>query len=264
MPDRAVRPNRARVDEPRRGAATPGNQTTPMPDNADGQEIDNARLARGLAAWGRGRTDDPGQRRLQDEFYDTVGPRVEQVVHARIFGQPELRAAAIQEALIAIHRSAKSYDPARAGVLAWVSAIAKFCAFDQLRKRRPDDDAAGGGDPHPDHDGPDRPGDAPRAAASDGPEGRAAATQFVQALRDCVERLPDSGAIPYRQAFLLGVDSEQTIREIAAELGALDRAWLGATEEQARKWISRGIQKVRLCLESKGIRPGSLGDHHHG
>lgn len=224
-----------------------------MPDTPHGPEIDNARLARGLAAWGLGQSADAANKRLQREFYEAAGPRVRQVVQARLVARPELREAAIQEALIALHRNAGAYEPARGSVLPWVSAIAANCAIDQLRKAGPPSD------PLEDDGGPNEPPDPP----GNRPGTALLRKQAARAIRLCLERLPATGAIPYRQAVLRSLDTDETLRQIAAELGRFDDAWSQPTEEQTRKWIARGLLKLQHCLESKGFAPASFGDHAH-
>lgn len=69
---------------------------------------------------------------------------------------------AVQEVMLSVWRRAASFDPARAGAMTWLYAIARNRRVDMLRRRRPEPDPA---DPlfRPDPDG----GGAARAMARD-------------------------------------------------------------------------------------------------
>ncbi|BCX05242.1 MAG: DNA-directed RNA polymerase sigma-70 factor [Candidatus Roseilinea sp.] len=54
----------------------------------------------------------------------------------RLVGDRATAEDVVQEAFWRVWRSAKSYDPNRAGVSAWVLAIVHHCAVDELRRQR--------------------------------------------------------------------------------------------------------------------------------
>lgn len=89
---------------------------------------------------------------------------------------------AVQEVMLSVWRRAASFDPARAGALTWIYAIARNRRIDMLRRRRPEPDPD---DPlfQPDPD----PGAAAQTMAADRDAAvRAAMAQLSEDQRDAV------------------------------------------------------------------------------
>jgi len=243
-------------------------RNTPMPGKHKKKAFtpqEEALLVDGLRAWGRGRSTDPQVTRLQTSFYELLRPRLETVVRILIKGMDDLRPVAMQEAWIAILRSAASFDPSKGTVLQWAYTITERCALNQWRKVKPDD-AYGGRSPSPEdaETEPDHAGHPALAQPLPGPLKVFTLGGIRKALIACFARLQSHGRLPYRHVVELALLSELSARDIARRLGEIDPAWVGWTEDQTRKQIARGIQKIRECLEFKGIEPAMLGDNHHG
>jgi RNA polymerase sigma-70 factor (ECF subfamily) len=141
----------------------------------------------------------------------------------RIVRRPELAEEIVQEAFIAVWRTAPSFDPARGRARAWLTTIVRNRSINRLRdearvESMPEEDMT---------DMQDRSGDADSAYA---------ALAEGDALRNCLNQL----AAPRRRCILLAYVVGYSHGEIAAEL----KVPVGTI----KAWIRRGMISLQECL----------------
>lgn len=131
----------------------------------------------------------------------------------------------LQETYITVWHRAGTYDPAKAGVISWLVAVARNKALDRVRSgkvRRLTD---------PLEDGFDPADPAPSAlAAVESEDAR-------RALMACLGELDEEPRRAIHAAFLEGATYEQLATLRGVPLGTM------------KSWIRRGLQKLRRCLE---------------
>jgi RNA polymerase sigma-70 factor (ECF subfamily) len=126
----------------------------------------------------------------------------------------------VQELYVRIWERAWQFDPEKGGAKTWLTVMARRMAIDELRKRRP-------------------PTVSPDDVEIDDPEiqNRMEASADGQVLTRCLGGL-EQGA---RQAIILayrdGFSYEELSQRLAAPVGTI------------KSWVSRGLQRLRLCLE---------------
>ncbi|MFC7053724.1 sigma-70 family RNA polymerase sigma factor [Hansschlegelia quercus] len=162
-----------------------------------------------------------GDRSALKVIYDSETP-VLLAVATRIVRRREVAEEVLQDAFVRIWRSASTYDPALGSGRAWVFAIVRNRALNQLRDDRhtPVDDA-----------------ELESFAARDA-EAAAAYDRLgeTSALRRCLERLDPTR----RNAILLAYVTGLTHGEIAGRLNAP----LGTV----KAWIRRSLLSLRECM----------------
>lgn len=141
----------------------------------------------------------------------------------RILSDREECEDVLQEVYVTIWRRADRFDAQRAGVMAWISTIARNRAIDRLRAR-----------------GPLR-----RAEPVDGLEiadGAPAADALVSAGEDsarllaCLGQLDERTQGVIRTAFFEGLTYEALARRMDVPLGTV------------KSWIRRGLARLKTCL----------------
>jgi RNA polymerase sigma-70 factor (ECF subfamily) len=170
--------------------------------------------------WRRVAAGDPG---ALAEFYDRYADLLYSLA-LRIVGSAADAEAVSQDAWLRAWRAARSYDPARDAVGAWLAGITRACSLDRLR-------ASGS-----------RPGDEAPVAVEGASEAPARptdpATGFARrALRNSVAAAITALAPEQRQALELAYFEGRSPAEIAARLNAP----LGAV----KSWMRQGLSKLR-------------------
>ena len=130
----------------------------------------------------------------------------------------------LQEVYITIWRRADRYDAGRAGVMAWISTIARNRAIDRLRSRGPLAYAAPVDELEIEDETP-------------GAHAVLEAGQSAEALGKCLSELDDRTEAVIRTAFFDGVTYEALAQKMDTPLGTL------------KSWIRRGLMKLKGCLE---------------
>jgi RNA polymerase sigma-70 factor (ECF subfamily) len=140
----------------------------------------------------------------------------------------------LQEVYIAVWRRASSYEPEKAQVGTWLTAIARNRTLDWLRSQQAGmDGRIADGDPEA----------MELAAGTDDPEALAATATSRTALVACLNEL---GA-QQRQAIFLAYVKGHTHAELARHLNTA----LGTV----KSWVRRGLQQLRSCLQDSGASP---------
>jgi RNA polymerase sigma factor (sigma-70 family) len=142
----------------------------------------------------------------------------------RILSDREEAQDVLQEVYVTIWRRADRYDPARAGVITWVSTIARNRAIDRLRARGPLAYA-------------DQVDDLQIADGAASAETLLAAAQDAGRLHGCLSELDDRTEAAIRTAFFEGVTYEALAQRMDAPLGTV------------KSWIRRGLARLKGCLE---------------
>lgn len=130
----------------------------------------------------------------------------------------------LQEVYVTIWRRADRFDASRAGVMTWLSTIARNRAIDRLRARGP----LAGADPVEGLQLVD--GEA-------GAEAQLVAAGEAARLHGCLSELDERTATAIRTAFFEGVTYEALARRMDAPLGTV------------KSWIRRGLAKLKGCLD---------------
>lgn len=175
-------------------------------------------LAARLQAVGR------GDRAALAEVYNLTSAKLMGVC-LRILGERSEAEDVLQETYIAVWRKAGTYDPAKAGAISWLVAVARNKALDRIRTGKvrrasaPLDDAGEIADPS-------------RSALSE-----IESADDRRALFGCLEELEEDQKWSIRTAFLDGVTYEELAERRGVPLGTM------------KSWIRRGLIKLRGCLE---------------
>jgi RNA polymerase sigma-70 factor (ECF subfamily) len=184
--------------------------TAPFPDAK--------RLADRLQAVGR------GDRAALAEVYESTSAKLFGVC-LRILGERSEAEDVLQETYLTVWRRAGTFDPAKAGAITWLVAVARNKALDRIRAGKvrrasaPIDDATEIADPA-------------RSALAD-----VESADESRALMSCLEELDDDQKWSIRTAFLDGATYEELAERRGVPLGTM------------KSWIRRGLMKLRGCLE---------------
>lgn len=165
-----------------------------------------------------------GDRDALRQLYDATSAKLFGVC-LRILRDREESEDVLQDVYLTIWRRADRFDGARAGVMTWISTIARNRAIDRLRARGPmayaeqvDDLEISDGA---------TPADALLEAADD--RGR---------LQHCLGELDERTAKVIRTAFFEGVTYEALAARMDTPLGTV------------KSWIRRGLARLKGCLQS--------------
>ena len=178
---------------------------------------------------GEARSLSDAMRRIADHDPQALA-EVYQKTSARLFGVclSMLRSRSdaedvLQEVYVAVWKRAGQFDPAKAGVMSWLSVIARNRAIDRLRGRKrsavPIDEAMEVAD------------DSPLAFELVEQE------QDRQRLSHCLDELDETPRRAIRTAFFEGLSYAELADREAVPLGTM------------KSWIRRGLLRLRGCLD---------------
>lgn len=147
----------------------------------------------------------------------------------------------VQDVFVRVIQSAHTFDPLKASFRTWLFRIARNRCLDLIRRHkliqilpfaRQASDKEG---PAPEERLPDPGADVEHAVLQD---------SMTRAVRDCIAALQNEEE---RQAFLLYYLGDKVYREIAKIMSK--------STSTARNRVQAAQDKVRRCLERKGVRP---------
>jgi RNA polymerase sigma-70 factor (ECF subfamily) len=164
-----------------------------------------------------------GDREALRQLYEATSAKLFGVC-LRILSDREECEDVLQEVYVTVWRRADGYDAARAGVVTWLSTIARNRAIDRLRARGPLAYAR----PVEDLQIVDG------AASADA---LLEATDDQQRLQACLDELDERTRGVIRTAFFEGVTYEALAQRLDAPLGTV------------KSWIRRGLARLKGCLE---------------
>ena len=164
-----------------------------------------------------------GDRAALRQLYDATSAKLFGVC-LRILSDRDESEDVLQEVYLTIWRRADRFEAGRAGVMTWISTIARNRAIDRLRARGPLAYAEAVEDLEID-DG-SIPADALLMTAEDS-----------GALSRCMSELDDRTETVIRTAFFEGVTYEALAQRLETPLGTV------------KSWIRRGLLKLKGCLE---------------
>jgi RNA polymerase sigma-70 factor (ECF subfamily) len=142
---------------------------------------------------------------------------------------------------VRVIKAAHTFRPQRASFRTWLFSVARNCCIDAIRSKQrartvPVEGAGQDGDG-------ERPALLDTLADPDQDvEGAAIRGAVIQAVRDCIAQLANEDE---RQAILLYYMAGKVYREIGAVLGK--------STSMARNRVKSAQDKVRACLEQKGV-----------
>jgi RNA polymerase sigma factor (sigma-70 family) len=141
----------------------------------------------------------------------------------RLLGSEAEAQEVVQDAYVTIWRKAGSFDAAKAGVITWLTVIARNKAIDRLRRRNRDDESL----------------DAASEVADESPLATAVIEQDQDARRlgHCLDQLEERTRTMIRAAFLDGATYPELSEREGVPLGTM------------KSWIRRGLLRLRGCLE---------------
>lgn len=152
-----------------------------------------------------------GNREAFRRLYDLSAPRMLGIAH-RMLLRRDLAEEAVQEAFVAVWKSATLFDRTRGTARAWLGTIIRRKAIDRLRASpwlRQD----------------------PCEEETSLPE-----TEEALALRQCLEALEEAHRRVIVQSFYLGLSHEELSRLLKTPLGTV------------KSWIRRGLINLRRCM----------------
>ena len=165
-----------------------------------------------------------GDRQALAELYARTSAKLFGVC-LRILSDRSEAEEVLQETYITVWRRAGTYDPAKAGAISWLVAVARNKALDRIRSGKvrrladPLEMAGEVADPAP----------SPLAEVESSDDRRA--------LMNCLEELHTEQKSSIRLAFLEGLTYEELALRRNVPLGTM------------KSWIRRGLQKLKGCLE---------------
>lgn len=165
-----------------------------------------------------------GNRAAFEDLYDQTSAKLYGVC-LRILKDEQAAEDALQDAYINIWRRADTFVPAKASPMAWLCAIARNQAIDQLRRQRIDGDdtaLAGLEDERPN------------------PEDLAATASDESRLHDCIDTLQPHHARYVRGAYFTGHSYDDLARLLKTPVGTIKSA------------VNRSLAKLRDCVERAG------------
>lgn len=167
-------------------------------------------------------------RKLHVFFSRTVSPhQAEDLVH---------------DVFLKVVESAGGFDPARGPFRTWIFRIARNRGIDRMRRESTLKIRSLEGT-HAPADAAEAGPAVPEVTTSDpGDEAVLAASDVTARIRDCLEALDKDEE---RQALVLYYLGEKVFREVGAILGK--------STSMAQKWVRKAKEKMRRCLERKGI-----------
>jgi RNA polymerase sigma-70 factor (ECF subfamily) len=146
----------------------------------------------------------------------------------------------VQDVFLRVIKSAHTFDPQRASFSTWLFRIARNRCIDVARRRRLIRFVPMLSRGQPDEEAEITVAEA--VAAEPSAEEPVMHSTTLQAVRDCIQRLANEDE---RQAVLLYYLRGKVYREIGKVLGE--------STSMARNRVKAGQDKVRRCLEDKGI-----------
>ena len=142
----------------------------------------------------------------------------------RIVRRRDVAEDLLQDVYVKVWRRAGRFDPAKGSPIAWLCAIARNSAFNDLRRNGRQMDVA-------DEDFPDV-ADTRIAAADDW----LCAEEDSAALADCLDQLREDHRRTIKLAFFEGLSHSELAERINVPLGTL------------KSWIRRGLAGLKGCL----------------
>lgn len=165
-----------------------------------------------------------GERDALKQLYDATSAKLFGVC-LRILSDREECEDVLQDVYVTIWRRADRYDGARAGVMTWLSTIARNRAIDRLRARGPMAYA-------------EQVDDLEIADGAESAESLLSAADDRNRLHGCLSELDERTEKVIRTAFFEGVTYEALAQRMEAPLGTV------------KSWIRRGLAKLKGCLQS--------------
>ncbi len=135
----------------------------------------------------------------------------------------------VQETFVRVFRSLATFDPARGSFRPWLAAIARNAARRRWSAR-----------PRPEDFDPEL-AEKMLVAPQDGPAGAAGTREEIDAVRQCVQALPEDLRRVVRLRYVVG----QTTRGIAADTRI--------AEATVRLRIEEARRRIEKCLRGKGV-----------
>lgn len=165
-----------------------------------------------------------GDRRAFAELYAATSAKLNGVVW-RILPAKDRAEDVLQDAYVRIWNHASSYDATKASPIAWMAAIARNRAIDEVRRRAPISIE-----------------DAPQALdiAADGPGPLDAAEQSeeLRRLNDCLQALESERRQIVLLAYHTGLSRDEIAERFGHPVGTI------------KVWLHRSLAQLRKCLAS--------------
>ncbi len=157
-------------------------------------------------------------------LYRATSGRLNGVV-ARILPARDAAAEALQDAYVRIWTKAADFDPARGSALAWMAAIARNRALDEVRRVRPVslEDMGEGFEP---------------AADTVDPLSAREKSEGLQALIACLEGLDEEKRAILMLAYYRGASCEALAKRFGRPVPTI------------KTWLHRSLAQLRMCLGS--------------
>jgi RNA polymerase sigma-70 factor (ECF subfamily) len=163
-----------------------------------------------------------GDRRAFSELYAATSAKLYGVVW-RILPARDRAEDVLQDVYVRIWNKARSYDAGKASPIAWMAAIARNRAIDEVRRSAPVSIE-----------------DAPQAldVAADGPDPLASAEQSdeLRRLNDCLQKLEAERRQIVLLAYHTGLSRDDIAKRFGHPVGTI------------KVWLHRSLAQLRKCL----------------
>ena len=185
----------------------------------------------------------PEIRQAQRQFYNYLNRELDQHARRVVNYNDSIAKIAVQEAWIKIFITAEKYDPSKSAVKTWAKMITQRCAIDELRKSYQEPETV--------------PIDEKTEEITNlvcplfTSDALVYSKQLKDAIKTCIEALPNKGGPNFRQAMELCLDDDLTYEDMTTILAAQSPEHANINHEQVRKWVKRAKEKMQLCLTEK-------------
>jgi RNA polymerase sigma factor (sigma-70 family) len=184
-------------------------------------DLDRERLKRTLANVAS------GDRAAMAELYRATSAKLFGVCLRIVRDEAEAEEV-LQEVYLTVWKRAGAYDPAKAGAITWLAAIARNRAIDRLRASGARVVRSSG----PIEGAMELADEAPDA------ESQLSLSEDSRRLNRCLEGLPADHAGLIRRAFFGGLSYSDLAQAAGKPLGTV------------KTWIRKGLMNLKVCLES--------------
>lgn len=168
-----------------------------------------------------------GDRRSFEQLYHSSSMHLYGLI-LRIVKHRETASEVLQESYVKIWHRAGDFNPAKAGALTWMGAIARNQAIDTLRR----------GKQHPNTI--DEPVDELHwlTDGNPGPDEAVDQDQRSAALHRCLDQLEGGQKQAVLLAFFQGLTHDELAHRLETPLGTV------------KSWVRRGLQRLKQCLDT--------------
>lgn len=164
-----------------------------------------------------------GNRMAFESLYQATSAKL-YALALRVLNNQHLAEEVIQEVYVKIWHSADSYEPDKAGVMTWMTAIVRNRCIDLIRAK-PDE-----------HQLDEKESFEDWASEDLGPMEKAAHNHETKALMQCMQQLTPLQRQAFALSYFKGLAHEDLANRLGQPLGTI------------KSWLRRGLASLRRCI----------------